>query len=112
MSARALTLAVAASCAALAATLVPVAAQEPAVDGKALYQSQCATCHSAGERMPGTLALAVKYGSARSPVLDAEPVAAALVKLAVRRGVNAMPSFRKTEISDAELEAIAVYLAR
>jgi mono/diheme cytochrome c family protein len=30
----------------------------------------------------------------------------------VRNGVSVMPFFRKTEISDAELEALAAYLAR
>jgi hypothetical protein len=34
------------------------------------------------------------------------------VKVIVRQGVSFMPQFRKTEISDAELEALAAYLAR
>jgi (+)-pinoresinol hydroxylase len=34
------------------------------------------------------------------------------VKTIVRQGVSFMPQFRKTEISDADLDALAVYLAR
>ena len=34
------------------------------------------------------------------------------VKVIVRQGVSVMPQFRKTEISDADLEALAAYLAR
>jgi mono/diheme cytochrome c family protein len=37
---------------------------------------------------------------------------AALVKTYVRNGITVMPFFRKTEISDAELDAIAAYLTR
>lgn len=33
------------------------------------------------------------------------------VRYAVRKGVSFMPSFRKTEISDAELTLLADYLA-
>jgi mono/diheme cytochrome c family protein len=34
------------------------------------------------------------------------------VKTFVRNGVSIMPFFRKTEISDADLDAIAAYLTR
>jgi (+)-pinoresinol hydroxylase len=34
------------------------------------------------------------------------------VKLFVRQGITIMPFFRKTEISDAQLDAIAAYLTR
>ena len=36
----------------------------------------------------------------------------AFVKSVVRHGIQAMPFFRKTEISDPDLDAIAAYLAR
>ena len=35
-----------------------------------------------------------------------------LTKFFVRSGINVMPPFRKTEITDAELNALAAYLAR
>lgn len=34
------------------------------------------------------------------------------IKMFVRHGVLFMPTFRKTEISDADLDAIAAYLTR
>jgi hypothetical protein len=34
------------------------------------------------------------------------------VRFAVRRGTSIMPFFRKTEISDADLDAISQYLTR
>jgi mono/diheme cytochrome c family protein len=34
-----------------------------------------------------------------------------LTRSFVRTGVSVMPPFRKTEISDADLEALAAYLA-
>jgi len=34
----------------------------------------------------------------------------AVIKTAVRTGVYVMPRFRKTEVTDAELEAIVAYL--
>ena len=34
-----------------------------------------------------------------------------LVKAVVRTGVSVMPFFRKTEVSDADLNALAAYLA-
>ena len=36
----------------------------------------------------------------------------AVTKIFVRKGVSIMPFFRKTEISDADLDAIGAYLAR
>ena len=35
-----------------------------------------------------------------------------LIKMYVRNGITVMPTFRKTEISDADLDAIAAYLTR
>jgi mono/diheme cytochrome c family protein len=35
-----------------------------------------------------------------------------LIKTYVRNGLSIMPIFRKTEISDADLDAIAAYLTR
>jgi mono/diheme cytochrome c family protein len=71
-------------------------------DGKAVFTKWCAPCHGDGPGKPGTAALQALYKGAK-PAL--------LTKQFVRTGVSVMPFFRKTEISDAELEALAAYLA-
>jgi mono/diheme cytochrome c family protein len=45
-------------------------------------------------------------------LLEWQDLPAATVKRWVRHGISVMPQFRKTEISDAELDALAKYLAR
>jgi mono/diheme cytochrome c family protein len=61
---------------------------QDAARGSAVFQDWCAPCHAPGPRHPGTQALEALY-----------------------TGVSVMPPFRKTEISDADLEALAAYLA-
>lgn len=90
----------------------PATAQAPA-DGKEVYRRWCAICHSPGDRMAGTSALQAKYNGATPALLterrDLEPD---VVRYFVRNGISIMPSFRKTEITDAELDALAAYLSR
>jgi hypothetical protein len=66
--------------------------------------------------MPGTAALAAKYKGkqpAVSPVLEERTdLTAASVRFFVRQGVSVMAPFRKTEITDADLDALAAYLTR
>lgn len=81
--------------------------------GQAVYEYWCTPCHAPGPGHPGTQSLAVRYGDTLPAVLeertDLTPEA---VKVFVRQGVLSMPPFRKTEITDAELEDLAAYLAR
>jgi len=77
------------------------------------YQKYCSVCHSEGVGKPGTMALQAKYKGAVPALLEKRTdLTAALVKTYVRNGITVMPFFRKTEISDAELDAIAAYLTR
>ena len=101
------------------ATLLPLAAPAApeAVDahaaGRAVYTRWCAPCHAAGVTHPGTNALTVKYAGVKSGVLlEWQDLPASVVTTIVRTGIAVMPPFRKVEISDAELEALARYLAR
>lgn len=93
-------------------TSASVGAQDLAA-GKKVFDKWCAPCHAAGDAYPGTLALLAKYKDTKSPVLeewtDLPPV---VTKTFVRNGVSIMPFFRKTEISDEELDDLAAYLAR
>jgi len=88
-----------------------------AAAGKVVYERVCAPCHSRGagtdgaSMLPGAAALAAKYQGKVSPFLeDRSDLTADALKVFVRRGVGAMPMFRQTEISDAEIEAVAAYL--
>ena len=77
------------------------------------YQEFCSACHGEGVGRPGTLALQAKYKGAVPALLDKRTdLTPEFVKTTVRNGVTVMPFFRKTEISDADLNAIAAYLTR
>ena len=85
--------------------------------GKSVFQHTCAPCHAAGPgidgspMLPGTAALAAKYQGKVPPVLEERGgLTVELLRYFVRHGSGAMPMFRKTEISDAEIAAVAAYL--
>jgi (+)-pinoresinol hydroxylase len=81
--------------------------------GYVQYQSYCSMCHGEGVGKPGTLALTAKYKGAVPALLDKRTdLTPQLIKQYVRNGISIMPIFRKTEISDADLDAIAAYLTR
>ena len=88
-------------------------AQEAAPSGEAVYEHWCAPCHAAGPGHPGTQGLQIKYRDTdTNPVLvDRTDLTAEVVKVFVRQGVLSMAPFRKTEITDAELDALAAFLA-
>jgi len=81
--------------------------------GYVQYQRDCVVCHGSGPARPGTRALHTKYGG-KEPALLAErrDLAPEYVRTIVRHGVYVMPPFRKTELSDADLDAIVAYLTR
>ena len=55
----------------------------------------------------------VLYNNSRPGALEQRTdLTPSAVRLAVRKGAFSMPFFRKTEISDAELDALAAYLAK
>jgi (+)-pinoresinol hydroxylase len=82
-------------------------------EGKQVYQYWCWNCHGEGVGKPGTQALAAKYKGSKPAILDQRTdLTPNLTKVFVRKGVSIMPFFRKTEISDGQLDALAAYLAR
>lgn len=86
--------------------------------GEQKFDHMCAPCHGAGvgneghQLLPGTEALQIKY-QGRLPALLEErtDLTAEALRVFVRRGTMSMPPFRPTEITDAEIDAIAAYLA-
>ena len=81
--------------------------------GKQVYDYWCATCHAAGDRYPGTVALRAKYkGSLPAELENRTDLSAAGIRFVVRRGISIMPFFRPTEVSNADLELLIAYLRR
>jgi mono/diheme cytochrome c family protein len=91
----------------------PPAAQQR---GRQVFEHWCAPCHapvSGNERLPGTSTLQSIYQGTKPAALEQRTdLTAAMVAFYVRHGDNAMPWFRRTEISDADLAALAAYLSR
>ncbi len=79
--------------------------------GHKVYDKWCFPCHGTGVGKPGTDALKAR-GQNPAVLEERTDLTAALINTVVRHGVGFMPVFRKTEISDAELDAIDAYLMR
>jgi len=82
--------------------------------GAAVFNNWCSACHSRGpQNAPGTSSLQIKYqGSVPAALEDRRDLTPDLVKFFVRNGVAMMAPFRKTEVSDADLTALAAYLTQ
>jgi mono/diheme cytochrome c family protein len=81
--------------------------------GQEVYDKWCGFCHDAGPMKAGTMALQDKYKGAKpAALLERNDLTPDLVKYFVRHGFNYMPRFRKTEISDGELNELADYVAQ
>jgi mono/diheme cytochrome c family protein len=99
----------------LTVTAYPAAAQDKAMieHGQQVFEKWCAPCHAPGPMHPGTQALAALYDGEKPAALEERTdLTPDVTKLFVRQGVSIMPFFRKTEVSDADLNALAAYLAR
>ena len=78
-----------------------------------MFQGRCEICHGAGIDRAGTLSLQAKYDGAKPARLEERrDLTPAVVHFYVRNGSGMMPFFRKTEVSDAELDDLAAYLSR
>ena len=77
------------------------------------YQNSCSVCHGPMPERPGTRALAAKYKGILPAMLEERrDLSPELIRAMVRNGVTVMPPFRKTELSDTQLDAIVAYLTR
>lgn len=81
--------------------------------GKQVFDQWCAACHADAPRMPGTASLAAKYSTTLPAALEQrDNLNPAMVRYFVRNGILVMPPFRKTEITDAQLDALGAYLSK
>lgn len=94
-----------------AAPGAPASAADPArAAGAAIYGKWCSDCHSTAGG-PGSMALERKYHGQLPAILNQRTdLSPDYISQVVRQGVSFMPSFRKTEISNAELAQLGAYL--
>jgi len=85
--------------------------QDQIQHGHEVYDKWCWPCHGTGLGKPGTESLE-RRGQKPAVLEERTDLTPATIKQFVRHGVLFMPRFRKTEISDADLDAIAAYLTR
>lgn len=91
---------------------------DAALRGKAKFDHSCAPCHGkepgddGREMLPGTHSLKIKYGDTLPAALeDRTDLTSEVISVFVRMGAWSMPPFRKTELSDKEIDDIASYIA-
>ncbi len=79
--------------------------------GEAVYEYWCNACHGPEMLKPGTAALAIKYqGALPAALTERTDMVPEFVEQMVRQGISMMPFFRPTEVSDADLDALAAFL--
>jgi mono/diheme cytochrome c family protein len=81
--------------------------------GKRTFLQFCDVCHGRAPGSPGTEELKLKYmGALPAALEDREDLTLETVTYVIRHGFGVMAPMRKTEISDAEVRALAEYLAK
>jgi (+)-pinoresinol hydroxylase len=92
---------------------------EPATAGQWTFQKWCAACHGVGrgdrgrDMLPGTDALRIKYQGKLPALLEQRSdLPSPVLKQYLRHGSWSMPPFRKTELSDQDIDNLAAYLAK
>ena len=80
--------------------------------GEAVFQKWCDGCHMDSPFAPGTIQLRQLRGKDLSLVLKRTDLKPDFLRHIVRKGMNGMPLFRRTEISDEELEQLIDFLVR
>ena len=80
--------------------------------GRQVYEDWCAICHAPGETAARYLE-SVYQGVLPAVIDERTDVPAELIRLRVRTwAAPRMPPFRKTEVSDEDLDAVIAYLKR
>jgi (+)-pinoresinol hydroxylase len=78
--------------------------------GGKIFDKWCSDCHHTTTG-PGSLVIERRrHGEVPAVIEQRTDLNPDYVKLIVRQGMSFMPSFRKTEISDAELSLLAAYV--
>lgn len=78
--------------------------------GKALFEATCNYCHNA--RGWATERLKVRNGEDRAVLAERSDLDPAYIRTVVRNGLVSMPAYTPTDLDEAQIRAIAAYLAR
>jgi mono/diheme cytochrome c family protein len=78
--------------------------------GKQAYYRACMPCHGPG--LWGTNRLARRLDKDHALLESRTDLTPEIIRAAVRLGLGSMPPYRRTEVSDADVQAIAAYLTR
>lgn len=78
--------------------------------GKRVFDHICVYCHGPG--VWGTNRLAKRYDKDHALLESRTDLSPQAIRTIVRVGVGSMPPMRRTEVSDADLDAVAAYLTR
>jgi cytochrome c5 len=84
-------------------------------DGKALFEYHCGYCHLTGGMGTNLLTkqrLALGEPPEKGMLSNRTDLTADYVKTVVRKGKNAMPGQTRVDITDGELDAVALYLGK
>jgi len=85
----------------------------PAHPGKTVFDKWCTPCHGDGPGKPGTTVLRNRYDDSIPALLEERTdMTGEFLATFVREGIGVMPPFRKTEITDDELQSMIDYLVR
>lgn len=79
-------------------------------EGERLFGQECAFCHVG--KTTGTMMLGRRLGKDQADLTRRTDLEADYVKAVVRNGLMNMPAFSRVELTDAELDRIAGWLAR
>ena len=90
---------------AVAAALSPLQAR-----GQKVFDIKCLPCHGPG--VWGTNALARRMDRDKAELARRTDLNAVMIKTLMRSGIGSMPPIRRTEVPDADADAIAAYLTR
>jgi mono/diheme cytochrome c family protein len=78
--------------------------------GRTLYHGTCVHCH--GQNVWGTFTLGRRLGADHALLEQRTDLVGPYVKTVIRAGVGSMPAYRRTELTDADVDAIVDYLTR
>ena len=78
--------------------------------GQKLFRNNCFYCHT--EKVWGTLSLEKRRPAGDALLEKRTDLVPEFVKSVVRKGIGSMPAYRRTELTDADVDAIIAYLTR